>query len=1321
VKQGVQLVLERVQRHRAFPRLAAANGQNLATTLSPVNAAVVSRLERPRFVPVLAEAKPGIPVLAESGIPVLAESGIPVLAESADLGVQDQPDSPPNVETRDESNALTEQMAFEPETELLAQEFQNTSQASEPTLALEPAQLTEGIRVVEHDTQNSSNDPTPEISASDLPVKGSTPTTPKAPATRTASGQAQAVNPQQISQQVSGIQARESQTKPSTAGQFANSDATQPQTRETLAAKQNNSSVEASQTPEFGISQTPRFEANSEQDISLKFETNQIENTRLISDQALILNTDTLLENQNPVREDVKQITDTFVETQAKPSTQIEHSAQPIRSPSRLESTLEALRQFHPKHSESAIQADSGLLQSIKPDTRALKAAGVQQTTRPETTASTSRPPVIPEKSPVLKVEKSIEARAASTVETLNQGLNTIQTSKAALEPQAVTRANPVQAQAVRTQSAELKAASELNQAEPSALKSTPIETIQPDLATIESQPFEHPRESLQAEASRIEAVRADQPDVQPDFKPEPARLESNNQRPATQNPRDGTEPSSDTRPSVPAATPTQPPSEEAREREAYQRSVMLRAERAKRVLAAKEELERDPTDEPQTSQTPAAPSGEAQQNAVPARQSALEPEPETKRTPSLESALEPRADTVMAEAGSTDAFTQNTLVIDSNIALESNQQLAEDNSRDQFASDPENLSQATTLPVNESPIAISSETQPPNSGEPQTVNPSEIQVSDSSQTPRSNSSQSATANQDLPASFLKMEGVSVYNPQRRIQRTIPAPPAKPKPEPNAAEKLFAEMPEISEQEILQMIRKAQGQSTPTKNQTPAIRPENPQVNNARATNNLSETLEQANSSLTELMLAAQASQNARVEQVTQDARVEQANNQSRGVSPETTTQALDVSDSSNASDSGLMGSQTSNTVQANARTSQTNTEAVKQEPVRHNATDAQGNKIHVFNPPNRRVVLPKPKIEQPKTEAEKLFDAIEVTETADELFQRVVKNRLKPNVNLEPLQSDISLNLNSETPDSSIDTPNANQALKPNLPNLSSQNSSNQAANASVTGNPSVQLSQNARRFLKPIVGIDPNDVKIYRDPQTERITKAARADALTVDETILLSSEQALESPETLGLIAHELTHVARNRQARFVPPVAYSNANLAASAQAGNEEGLALGVEAIARQGWTNLNQNTNQNTPNQNFSSQTPPHTATESTDRSRYGGLPAPADLPQWFIEDRTPPQTSRPSAPRAKVASMPVENSFVPKATTNTLAASIGAQAASQGRDVPSPPPAAGPLPASSTPKPEPNSTRAAPDLDAMARQVYTILKRRLANERYRM
>ncbi len=656
------------------------------------------------------------------------------------------------------------------------------------------------------------------------------------------------------------------------------------------------------------------------------------------------------------------------------------------------------------------------------------------------------------------------------------------------------------------------------------------------------------------------------------------------------------------------------------------------------------------------------------------------------------------------------------------------------------------NLSETQTENLNQ----FSSEVQTPNSSEVQTLrsnqflienaieiqsnqNPSEIQNSnlveipnqtpDSSQTAISNSSQALTnPNQNVPASFLNnTQGVSVYNPQRRIQRAMPSPMPKPKREPNEAEKLFADAPGMTEQEVLNAIRQAQGLPpivTATQVQNPVqetiLKPQN-----AQAIDNLSEeTLEPTKQAIE----SNTPSFNKTLIQNNTDARSEQT--------PETRVeqnqQNFNAVNSSVGADRSLetleSKTQTTNVTQNNA--AQTSPPSV---PVQSVIVDAQGSKIHVFNPPNRRVLPPKPKVEIQKTEAQKLFEDMEVTETADELFQRVVKNRLKPN--LEPQEQNQAQSLTPESINSSLEasTPSINQTLLPNLPNLKNRkplNPSDQTANTLFTGNERlqlgaserVQLSQNATRFLKPIVGIDPNEAKIYRDPQTQRLTQAARADALTVGETVLLSSENPLESPETLGLIAHELTHVARNRQARFVPPVARGNSNLAASAQAGNEEGLALGVEALARQGWNDFNQTSNQNSRSQSTSSNT-------ETNRSSYGGLPAPADLPQWFIEDRMPPQaTSRP-APRASnvASSAPSESPFVPTAPTNQMAASVGAQAASQERDVPTPPPAAGPLPASPQPKPEPIPNRAAPDLDAMARQVYTILKRRLANERHRM
>ena len=273
-------------------------------------------------------------------------------------------------------------------------------------------------------------------------------------------------------------------------------------------------------------------------------------------------------------------------------------------------------------------------------------------------------------------------------------------------------------------------------------------------------------------------------------------------------------------------------------------------------------------------------------------------------------------------------------------------------------------------------------------------------------------------------------------------------------------------------------------------------------------------------------------------------------------------------------------------------------------------------------------------------------------------------------------------------------------------------------------TGNAPVQLGQTARRFLKASVGIDPNEVNIYHDAQSNRLTNAARADALALGDTILLSSQQALESPETLGLIAHELTHVARNRQTRFVPAVARNNPSLQSNAVAGNEEGLALGVEALARQAWSEV-QNANFEAQNNlgihpsNASNQTSNQSSSVVNNESRFGSLPAPSQWPEWFMKDGSPPQASPTPQTSANVGYTPTNSAAMPPVMSSTMS-QMGLQAASQGRDVPTPPPAAGPLPPSNSPKSEPSVKSAAPDLDAMARQVYAILKRRLANERYR-
>ena len=103
--------------------------------------------------------------------------------------------------------------------------------------------------------------------------------------------------------------------------------------------------------------------------------------------------------------------------------------------------------------------------------------------------------------------------------------------------------------------------------------------------------------------------------------------------------------------------------------------------------------------------------------------------------------------------------------------------------------------------------------------------------------------------------------------------------------------------------------------------------------------------------------------------------------------------------------------------------------------------------------------------------------------------------------------------------------------------------------------------LSETTRRFLRPLVGIDPADARVHRGAEAGEATARMAADGMTVGDDVLLGAAHEDESaPETLGLLAHELTHVARQREPRFVPPVVRQ-----ASSESASEETLARAVEA------------------------------------------------------------------------------------------------------------------------------------------------------------
>jgi hypothetical protein len=234
----------------------------------------------------------------------------------------------------------------------------------------------------------------------------------------------------------------------------------------------------------------------------------------------------------------------------------------------------------------------------------------------------------------------------------------------------------------------------------------------------------------------------------------------------------------------------------------------------------------------------------------------------------------------------------------------------------------------------------------------------------------------------------------------------------------------------------------------------------------------------------------------------------------------------------------------------------------------------------------------------------------------------------------------------------------------------------------------------------------LDPATVPIVRGPHVDRLLDDARADAAAVGETIALSSVHDERSPRTLGLLAHELTHVGQRRQPRFVPPVVRDRAPTDQQAHDRpsepspfSEEGMARRVERAV---WNDAEQIAEREggeiSPSRREESARVPtpsaFNATSDRDAALWGSLPAPWEpltLGAATTSDvGVAPLIATPSADAPAIHyaehDRPVEGQ---EQTTS----------------------AHGAPPAASAP---------APDLDALARSVYDVLKRRLAAERRR-
>ena len=116
------------------------------------------------------------------------------------------------------------------------------------------------------------------------------------------------------------------------------------------------------------------------------------------------------------------------------------------------------------------------------------------------------------------------------------------------------------------------------------------------------------------------------------------------------------------------------------------------------------------------------------------------------------------------------------------------------------------------------------------------------------------------------------------------------------------------------------------------------------------------------------------------------------------------------------------------------------------------------------------------------------------------------------------------------------------------------------------------ISLSDTPRQFLQTMTGVDAQTIPLVQAPADMPMPGA---DAMAVGEVVVLARPGSLETPESLGLLAHEMTHVARRRQPRFIPPVARDPGRPPTGApsmpadpvapEGLDEEGLARQVEA------------------------------------------------------------------------------------------------------------------------------------------------------------
>jgi hypothetical protein len=285
-------------------------------------------------------------------------------------------------------------------------------------------------------------------------------------------------------------------------------------------------------------------------------------------------------------------------------------------------------------------------------------------------------------------------------------------------------------------------------------------------------------------------------------------------------------------------------------------------------------------------------------------------------------------------------------------------------------------------------------------------------------------------------------------------------------------------------------------------------------------------------------------------------------------------------------------------------------------------------------------------------------------------------------------------------------------------------------------------------------LVGIDPGGVRIHRGEHAGRLADQLRADAVAVGDDIAIGPGHDDRDPDTIALVAHELTHAARARDRRFVPPIARGVPRVDAgaadaapptrpgsrgaareAAPPDDEEALARIVETRVRAAAERAREQVV--TPNADITASPDDYFAADLDDFDEATTLGAP-------IQSGAPARRTVPSA-AASAPGAPASPWGVLPAPWEPLPASLVRGGPADQPAATTPPVVAAsspPLPiASSTPAPEVHLAEqgrgsageepahadapghggpAAPDIDALARQVYSVLKRRLAAEQRR-